>query len=58
MDIVRYVSLHHDQELSALAREHSIIGEPATSFGFTARSETTRFFLMPTLSRVVEHFLE
>jgi hypothetical protein len=42
-------SLRHDQELSALARAHSIPREPTAAFGFAARTEATSFFLLGSL---------
>ncbi len=42
-------AIKNDQRLGYLAKEHSAIGEKAVSFGFAAKSEDAKFFIIGAL---------
>jgi hypothetical protein len=49
-DSARFQSaIRSDKSLGALAKEHSGIGEQGTSYGFAAKSEEAKFFIIGTL---------
>lgn len=42
-------NIRSDKNLGALAKENSVAGDPAASFGFAAKSEEAKFFLIGSL---------
>jgi hypothetical protein len=49
-DSYRFQSaIRSDKSLGALAKEHSVLGEQTTSYGFAAKSEEAKFFIIGSL---------